>query len=516
MSRPLRRRARVGGAALAAAAVTTLAFTACAKKDAKAVATADGGGATRAILIVAADMRGYLGPCGCSENMRGGIARAAHQVKEARGSGVPVLFLDGGDSLFGSTRLGEAQVGQEERKARALTEAMTQMGLQLRARGELDDARGAAFRTSLRLPELPDGEARVLEAGGHRIGVVAGANEAELKAAARKAREDGAGFVLGLVHRTLGEAQRLASSPDLPVDLLLATHSEGELGAEQNVLSHSAGIAAAQLQNKGRSLLRVDLSFEGGAQRFEPVRSQQEFEKEARALEDRTKILDAQVNEPGIDPELKKLKQQKVEELVARRAALVSAPPPSTAGKNAFSVRFVPLEASLPSDPAAAALVEAYDRDVSRLNLEWARKHGKDCPAPTAQEPGFVGNNSCRECHAESFPVWDKSKHAHAFATLVERGKQYHLDCVRCHVTGMDQPGGVCRVDKMAGREDVGCESCHGPGSLHAEDPSVENIQRKPAEAQCVVCHNPENSPHFDYARYLPQILGPGHGEKKR
>jgi hypothetical protein len=502
------RRSALVCAVVAAAPVI---FASCAKKDAKAAAT-DGGGTARAVLVVAADMRGYLGPCGCSENMRGGIARAAHQVNEARRSGAPVLFLEGGDSLFGASRLGEAQVAQEERKARALAEALTQMGLQLRARGELDDARGEAFRTSLRLPELPPGAARVLDAGGQRIGVAAGATEEELVAAAKKAREGGAGFVLGLYHRSLGEAQRLASSPELGVNLLLATHSEGELGAEENVLSHSAGVPVAQVQNKGRSLLRVDLSFEGGAQPFEPLRSQQEFEKEARALEERTKILNAQVNEPGIDPELKKLKQQKVEELVARRASLVSAPPPSTAGKNAFSVRFIPLEASLPSDPAAAALVEAYDRDVSRLNLEWAKQHGKDCPPPTPEEPGFVGNASCRECHGESFPVWEKSKHSHAFATLVERGKQYHLDCVRCHVTGMDQPGGVCRVDKMAGREDVGCESCHGPGSTHVEDPTVENILRRPAEAQCVGCHNPENSPHFDFARYLPQILGPGHG----
>ena len=30
----------------------------------------------------------------------------------------------------------------------------------------------------------------------------------------------------------------------------------------------------------------------------------------------------------------------------------------------------------------------------------------------------------------------------------------------------------------------------------------------------CVGCHNPENSPHFDFALYLPQILGKGHGRK--
>jgi predicted CXXCH cytochrome family protein len=59
----------------------------------------------------------------------------------------------------------------------------------------------------------------------------------------------------------------------------------------------------------------------------------------------------------------------------------------------------------------------------------------------------------------------------------------------------------------------VGCESCHGPGSLHAEDPTPKNIVRSPGRELCVTCHNPENSPHFDFATYLPRVLGPGHGQ---
>jgi hypothetical protein len=29
----------------------------------------------------------------------------------------------------------------------------------------------------------------------------------------------------------------------------------------------------------------------------------------------------------------------------------------------------------------------------------------------------------------------------------------------------------------------------------------------------CTRCHESENSPHFDYGRYLPWVVGPGHGE---
>jgi len=498
--------------ALAALFLPLLASTTCGKGQSPAPDAP-----RRAVLFVAADLRGYVAPCGCSENMRGGIARAAEQLVQSRKSGAPTLFVEGGDSLFGPGPLKEEQVPQEERKAHAIAQAFQQMGLSIRARGELDDARGEAFRRSLQLPELQPGEAKVLDegAGGAKLGVAAGGTDAELLQAAKKARDSGAAFVLGLYHRPLADAQRLAADPALQVDLLVATHSDGADAADNGKMLQSTGAGApvVQLQDKGQMLLRVDLSLEGGAARFEPIRSSQEVEKEAASLQERIALLNAQVNEPGIDPKLHALKQQKVEELVARRAALLSAPPPTIQGKNAFSARFVPLDAALPMDPAVKATVDAYDRDVSKLNLEWARAHGKDCPAPTAAAPGFVGTARCAECHDESMPVYRSTKHAHAYATLVEAGKQYHLNCIGCHVTGAYQPGGVCRVDKIEGRENVGCESCHGPGSTHAEDPSVKNIARKPEKQACEGCHNHENSPNFDFARYLPQILGPGHGQ---
>ncbi|HYV44266.1 MAG TPA: cytochrome c family protein [Myxococcaceae bacterium] len=501
-------------AALAALWLPLLASTTCGKDKSESTPPAQNA-PKRAVLFIAADLRGYVAPCGCSENMRGGIARAAEQIARSRKSGAPTFFVEGGDSLFGPGPLKEEQLPQEERKARAIAQAFQQMGLATRARGELDDARGEAFRTSLQLPELAPGQAKILDsgAGAAKLGVAAGGTDAELLQAAKKARDSGATFVLGLYHRPLADAQRLAADPSLQADLLVATHSDGVDAADNGKLLQNAGVPVVQLQDKGQVLLRVDLALEGGAARFEPIRSSQEVEKEAASLQERIALLNAQVNEPGIDPALHAMKQQKIGELVVRRAVLLSAPPPTMEGKNAFSARFVPLDAALPMDPAVKATVDAYDRDVSKLNLEWARAHGKDCPAPTAGAPGFAGTARCAECHDESMPVYRNSKHSRAYATLVEAGKQYHLNCIGCHVTGAYQPGGVCRVDKIEGRENVGCESCHGPGSVHSEDPSVKNIVRKPEKQACEGCHNHENSPNFDFARYLPQILGPGHGQ---
>lgn len=494
------------------------ALSGCSRKEPRPTdAPSQGAPAARAdapgaILFVSADLRGYLGPCGCSENMRGGIARAASQVKEARKGALPVLYVDGGDSLFGEPKLKPEQVPQEERKAQALAEAMKAMGLAVRATGELDDTRGAGFRQGLGLPELEPGGVKVLAAGARKVGVVGAADAAGLKQAAARARAGGAAFVMGLFHGTVQEAQQAAATPELGVDLVLATHTASEFDGEEN-RPMPEGVPVVALQSKGRSLLRVDLAYGAKPGRFTLQKTAADSEREAASIERRLALMDKEINLPGASPERKQLLQQKVEELVARRQALLTAPVAATGEGDSFSVRFVPLESTLPADPQAQKVVTAYDADVGKMNLEWAKTNGQDCPAPEKGQAAFVGNKACAECHEESFPVWEASKHSHAWKTLEDAGKQFHLNCTGCHVTGWEKPGGVCRLDKVAGRENVGCESCHGPGSLHAEDPSADNITARPGQEVCVTCHNRENSPHFDFATYVPKILGPGHGQ---
>jgi hypothetical protein len=491
----------------------------CSRKEspaARAETSSRADGATRtdapgALLFFSADTRGYLGPCGCSENMRGGIARAAFQVLEARKGALPVLYVDGGDSLFGDPALEPAQVPQEERKARALAEVMKRMGLAVRAVGELDDTRGADFRRGLGLPELEPRGVKVLPAGARKVGVVSASDAAGLKQASARARTEGAAFVVALFHGTVEQAQAVAT-PELGVDLVLATHTASEFDGEENKLVRAA-VPVVALQSKGRSLLRVDLAYGSKPGPFTPLKTAEDSEREAASIERRLALLDKELNLPGLLPERKRLQQRKREELVARRQALLTAPVAAAGDTDTFSLRFVPLESTLPSHPDVQAVVNAYDADVGKMNLEWARTHGQDCPAPEKGQAAFVGSAACADCHAEAFPQWESSKHHEAWETLEKVGKQLHLNCTGCHVTGWERPGGVCRLDKVAGRESVGCESCHGPGSLHAESPSTDNITRTPGQDVCVTCHNRENSPHFDFATYLPKVLGPGHGQ---
>ena len=196
---------------------------------------------------------------------------------------------------------------------------------------------------------------------------------------------------------------------------------------------------------------------------------------------------------------------------------------------------FVPLDEKAGDDAEAKALVAAYDERVAAMNLTAAKKLPESCAAPDKGEAAFIGVSAkagsvegCASCHATEAKFWAKTEHAHAYATLVKVNKHLSLDCIQCHVTGWQQPGGVCRIDRTqvggggvalagtarggVGRQDVQCEACHGAGSEHAADPPG-HIEAKVGRSACMRCHEAANSPHFSYEKYLPAVVGPGHGQ---
>lgn len=456
-------------------------------------------------LFFTAELRGFLGPCGCSENMRGGISRAAFQVAEARKAGTVVHLIDTGDALFGSLQLPDDAVPQQERKAKALAESWKAMGLELRATGPLDDARGAAFRRQLKLPELAPDSFKVLDG----VGLISAPTTAAAKTLADEARKAGAHFVVAMV--PLPFADLLREAIDAPrVDLFIASRSKDEFAAEESRMAGGT-TKVVQVQSKGRSLLRVDVSFKGDA-RVEWLRGDGERDRELFALDQRIELLRSQVNEPMLKDELKALRKAKLEEIITRRALLAETPVAVPQGKAAVTARFVPLESNHAKDPTVQAVEKQYDVDVGQINLAWAKTNGVSCPPATPERRGIVGTATCVTCHAEAEAVFKTTKHPLAYKALVEVGKQHHLDCVGCHVTGWKLPQGVCRIDETAGREEVGCESCHGPGDAHAKQPMKTNIVRAADSKNCVTCHDRENSPQFDFEAYLEKIVGPGHG----
>jgi hypothetical protein len=466
-------------------------------------------GATHFAVFATADVRGQIAPCGCSEAMRGGLAKAAAIVENTRASGVPALFVDGGDTLFERTGFGDDEAVGERRRAEAIAAAYRSMRIAAWFPGPLDDALGPDFRRSLGLPDLPGGQTRLLDAARWKVGVVSGATVDELSRGAAKAREGGARFVLGLFAGTPAAAQGAQG-----VDLVLAAQAKETVGAEWEDGRLIRGtVPVAQVQSRGRSVLRVDASPGPDGPALQLARGQGDIEREFNAQGQRLELLKKELGAPGVSAERKKLLDARLHELVIRREQLAAQAQATALQPGTFTVRFVPVEAALPEDPAVQKIVSDYDRDVAQLNLAWAKEHGQPCPPAARDEPAYVGNEACRSCHAAAFGVYERTGHARAYATLESVQKQYRLDCVACHVIGFQQAGGVCRVDQVAGRQNVGCENCHGPGSIHVADRTRKTVLRpRPGPSLCVGCHTPENSIHFDFAAYLPRVLGPGHG----
>jgi len=95
----------------------------------------------------------------------------------------------------------------------------------------------------------------------------------------------------------------------------------------------------------------------------------------------------------------------------------------------------------------------------------------------------YVGSDSCVSCHADIHANWLTSSHK-APATLA--GKTY---------------------------DDIGCESCHGPGELHIKTKKKADIRGLGddcpfcvVEQICLSCHDAKSSPNFNIHKGLRKI----------
>jgi hypothetical protein len=167
----------------------------------------------------------------------------------------------------------------------------------------------------------------------------------------------------------------------------------------------------------------------------------------------------------------------------------------------------------------------------------------------------FVGSERCKGCHAhlKDCSIWEsvipgspkKHSHAKAFEALEKYAKkprlrQFDPECAVCHTVGYGFVSGY-RGETEARLKNVGCENCHGPGSLHVANPTdkafhmalspwktnkddllptPERLQLgynalNPQEQRilknvndlCQKCHDSDNDPMFRFETFWPRIL---------
>jgi hypothetical protein len=137
--------------------------------------------------------------------------------------------------------------------------------------------------------------------------------------------------------------------------------------------------------------------------------------------------------------------------------------------------------------------------------------------ASSSQRPGsvttdgrqlaYVGSSSCRDCHEPQFRQWRRTSHASAMRTLIGRRRNRHPGCISCHVVGFGTISGYNLRVRQRDLENVGCESCHGPGSLHMVEPASGHISRSVSREVCSGCHTAEHSMMADNPRpYFEKI----------
>ena len=489
-------------------------------------------------LYYLVDLSGYLEPCGCNQRPLGGIDRVARVVENERAAAPNAALVAAGNLFFSEPRIEERMIYQERAKAEALTGILSGLRLAAYAPGPADFALGPeAWRrlsSTVQAPALAANagmaSVRLLDAGnGLKVGVVGvsdfrpavgdvaqGAPEAAdpveaARAAVASARSQGADAVVVLASTPRRAARSIASSVE-GVDFVIAAREESNAAAPPERVGRAYVLTAP---NQGKFLGVLDLHLRPGGGAFqdasETTASAARLRLDGRITELRERLA-AWERDPSVDRAAVAVQRERLADLERQRAG--ASTPPAPAAGSYFRARAVEVSPDVAKLPAVQQRIAAYFRDVNEHNrVEYASLRA---PAPQRGVAFYTGVESCHDCHEEAYDVWRGTPHSHAYRTLEEVSKNFNLSCVGCHVTGYRQPGGS-EVVQNDGLRDVQCESCHGPGSAHVAARGAAarrtTIRRDaPAEFCATQCHTPEHSDHFNYAQYLPRILGPGHG----
>ena len=446
-------------------------------------------------LVLSAQQHGYLQPCGCSEPQKGGLARRYNFIQSLKQRGWPVVAADLGDII-------QPRGPQALLKYRYSMTMLNRLNYAAVSVGENEIA--WTLVTLLGEYALNTPSPRVLAANATDANK---AFPAELGLAAAKVSDgqNGApriGFI-GVIGPSLAKA---VQDPDIrfkPADDVLA------------------GLVA-RVQPKADLLV---LLYQG---------SLEEAKACARKHPQFAVILClSEEDEPSSRPD--RLNNTLIVS-VGHKGRYVGVVGVSRTGQPAhpFALRYelvaLDPEFETPEGQDATnpihALMQQYAEEVK--DGKYLAKYAHDARHPVQidfPDALYVGSEKCKRCHTKAYQIWKDHPHSHAHDTLVHKARrptlrQYDGECVICHVTGFSYKGGFLDNDKLRpSLANVGCESCHGPASLHVKDPdnaliraALNPMKAKPGEDPALVanrmndscrkCHDLDNSVHFNFQEY--------------
>lgn len=159
------------------------------------------------------------------------------------------------------------------------------------------------------------------------------------------------------------------------------------------------------------------------------------------------------------------------------------------------------LEEEIEGQADVAAMLEGYRQSLADEKLV------ENVPRRPV-EIEYIGDQGCVECHEDSCKLLDPTPHERAWASLEATNDHHDPECVSCHVTGWAESTGFVTKENTPKLINVTCEACHGPGEQHASV-QTPTVNGKLGKQFCVKCHDPDNSPKFDFDTYWPKIRHP-------
>ncbi len=449
----------------------------------------------RVTIAWTAEVRGEIEVCGCPTVPYGGFERRERYLDRLREQGDPVIVLDAGEMLKKGARL--ARAADEVLRASTVLKLAAQVGLDAWAPSPTDlQLKGLTKGWDTAVAANVEGmnAGTVIERGGARIGVIGVSGGA----AGHPLDSDAVAQQVAESIRRLTPPQGLdglvvISNADTPVNTAIAQlPSVGMVlttrGGDLDPPLRTEGAPIIEAPDRGRfvSVVRWVIGTTAGpAGLVEDGPDDRSWQAWDDALERLPLQTGAARDAEG-----------------ARIASSWQTLSPEASGRNLILVRDRPLGTDLDIPTS---------HDETPPTLKAFQKASVDVAAGHTNEPAtrhYMGTGACISCHnAPWFAAWAYTPHAGAWKALVNRQATQNPECVGCHSTAWGEPGGNASTDPTAmfTWKAVQCESCHGPLSEHVANPS-QNHTRPVTQATCLACHDPANSPQFNYTTYLQRV----------
>ncbi|MDP6943235.1 MAG: hypothetical protein QF464_03715, partial [Myxococcota bacterium] len=405
-----------------------------------------------ATLLLMADIRGVLRPCGCTVDLqKGGFERLKPHLDAERAAHPGAHLLHAGPLFYEGAETEASKKAQRARQVEVAADLIHRVGVDTVAltavdlaasHGELNRLLGLAKASvtigNVNVPgQEPYPRYLVQRVGDLDIGIFALADDAHTEALGGAAtvtppRDAARRIVAELAPRAdlivllsalgLRETKRLVRK--IPgIHFAIA----GGLG-EYPVASDEAELVGTtrvmQFHREGRFVGRLSVRLVDGETDF--VDASAPSEAELASLDTRIAQLQSSLRRwkaEGQDAATRAVRsaEHHLQSLTEARDRLKRLDVEAPEGRSTFSFRVTPLNWDLPQDPELLALMDAFDEELKSINLA----NAGTLPEPKPGEAVYVGVEECLSCHDEVQAFWDADKHHHAWETLVGLKKTF-------------------------------------------------------------------------------------------